>query len=309
MKTNKIYVIAAVLLVAGLLLLTGGFAMAGFNPGNLGTGGKYTEKTYETEKKLVSISVEDANTDVEIEASRDGSFHMTYRENEKNHYEITDGGGSLLIVKKSTRKWYDGFFSMDFEKKTLSLSVPADFAGSLTVKTSNNHVSVLDINASDVDIRTSNGRIDAEKIGTSGSVGFVTSNGSIDVSDGVIGGDLVCRTSNGKIILEKISCMNAEAETSNSTVSAFSFDSGGRIDLQTSNGRIEVGGIGFGTELYLRTSNGSVRGEIPGSLSGYTVSSRTSNGKNNLPESMKSGDKKITVITSNGDIDMEFSED
>lgn len=309
MKTNKIYVIAAVLLVAGILLFAAGFSMAGFHLGNLGTGGDYTEKTYDSDQKFTAVTVEDANTDIEIGLSRDGALHMTYRENGENHYDITDGGGVFRVVKQNSRKWYGNIFNMNFEKGTLSLSLPAGFTGSLTVKTSNSRVSVLDIGASETDIRTSNGKIEAENIRTEGPAEFGTSNGSINISDSVIGGDLVCRTSNGKIGIEKTACANADAETSNGTVSAFSLDSDGRIGIENSNGRIEVGDIGFVTELSLRTSNGSVRGEIPGSLAGYTVSSRTSNGKNSLPESMKSGDKKITVITSNGDIDIEFSED
>lgn len=309
MKTNKIYIIGAITLILGLLLFSIGFWVAGFNINNLNTEGTYEEKTFESTKEINTIEISDSNTDVEFTASADNKLHMTYYENDKIYYEISENNGTFSAVKKSSRKWYDNFFNINFEKRTLSVSVPADFTGNISVKTSNNDIIVTDLNASEMLLRTSNNRIEIDNVKVGGLLDVNTSNGGIILSDSAITGDVVCRTSNGKIEFDKVGCANAEADSSNGSIIITSVNSSGKIDAQTSNGKIEIGDIKFVTELSLITSNSSVKGEITGKLADYTVSSKTSNAKNNLPENMKSGDKKITVNTSNGAIEIGFTED
>lgn len=309
MKTNKIYIIGAIVLIIGILIFAIGFWMAGFNINNLATEGTYVEKTFESTKDINTIKIDDSNTDVEFTASADNKLHMTYYENDKMYYEISENNGTFGVVKKSSRKWYDNFFNVNFGKRTLSVSVPADFNGDISIKTSNNDITVTGINASEMQLRTSNNRIDVENVKVDGLLDVNTSNGGINLSDSAITGDVVCRTSNGKIEFDKVGCANAEADSSNGSIYIESVNSSGKIDAKTSNGKIEIGDIKFVTECFLITSNNSIKGEIPGKLADYTVSSKTSNAKNNLPENMKSGDKKITANTSNGAIDITFTED
>ncbi|MHB1154452.1 MAG: DUF4097 family beta strand repeat-containing protein [Eubacteriales bacterium] len=309
MKTNKIYIIGAIILVFGIFLFAVGFSMTGFDIAKLDTEGTYEEKTYQSNENIKSITINDSNTDVKVIVSADNKLHMTYYENENAYYEISEDNNTLSVEKKNNFKWYNNLFNFKFEKTTLLLTVPADFDGELSVKTSNNSITVIDLNTEEMLLRSSNGKIEVENVKVAGLLDTNTSNSSIYISDSAITGDVVCRTSNGKIELEKVECGNAKAESSNSGITITSVTSKGRIEAQSSNGRIEIDEIEFGTDLTLITSNNSIKGEISGKLADYSVSSRTSNAKNNLPENLKSGDKNITVTTSNGAIDIEFSED
>ncbi len=309
MKTNKIYIIGAILLVLGIFLFAVGFSMTGFDITKLDTEGTYEEKTYQSNRNVKAITINDSNTDVKVIVSADNKLHMTYYENEHTYYEISEDNNMLTVEKKSTRRWYNNLFNFKFEKTTLLITVPSDFNGELSVKTSNNSITVTDINTEEMLLRSSNGKIEAANIKVSGKLDVSTSNAGIYISDSAISGDVVSRTSNGKIEFDKVECENAKADSSNSSITITSVKSKGRIEAQSSNGRIEIDDIEFGTELTLITSNNSIKGEIPGRLADYSVSSKTSNGKNNLPENLKSGDKIITVNTSNGTIDIRFSED
>lgn len=309
MKTNKIYIIGAIILVLGLFLFAVGFSMTGFDITKLDTEGTYEEKTYQSNGNVKAITINDSNTDVKVIVSADNKLHMTYYENEHAYYEISEDNNTLSVEKKNNFKWYNNLFNLKFEKTTLLLTVPSDFDGELSVKTSNNSITVTDINIEEMLLRSSNGKIEVENVKVAGLLDTNTSNSSIYISDSAISGDVVCRTSNGKIELEKVECGNAKADSSNGGITIAAVTSKGRIEAQSSNGRIEIDDIEFGTDLTLITSNNSINGEINGKLADYSVSSRTSNAKNNLPENLKSGDKNITVNTSNGAIDIEFSED
>ena len=57
--------------------------------------------------------------------------------------------------------------------------------------------------------------------------------------------------------------------------------------------------------MTLKTSNSSIRGQMPGAQADWAIDSRTSNGKNSLPKQQPGG-KPLTVHTSNGSIDVHF---
>lgn len=305
---NKIYIIGALMLVSGILLLVIGYSIAGFNIKNISAEGEYMEKTYESGSNITSVVVDDSNTGVEIKTSSDNRLHMTYYENEKEVYEITEENGTLHVKKKIIKKWDLDFFNFDLKKKSLAISVPSGFDGSVWIKTSNGGIVADGMKVSEMKLRTSNGKIDAKNITSADFLEAQTSNGSVTVSDCTAAAEVTCITSNSKVELNRVECESAQTESSNGGITVTSVNAKGSVDAKTSNGRIEFAKIEFGSELSLSTSNNGIRGEIDGRLADYTVTSRTSNGKNNLPESMKGGSKKISATTSNGSIDINFSE-
>ena len=76
--------------------------------------------------------------------------------------------------------------------------------------------------------------------------------------------------------------------------------------ITTSNGRLETWHCD-GAAVNLKTSNSSIRGELPGRQSDWAIESRTSNGKNSLPKQQPGG-KPLTAHTINGSIDLRFAE-
>jgi hypothetical protein len=110
----------------------------------------------------------------------------------------------------------------------------------------------------EVDVRTSNGRIELQQV--DGSVNVETSNGRI-VGRELNGDGIRARTSNGLIELELGEAQDVEARTSNGTIDLTVPAATYRVTAETSNGRTDIG-VADDPEgrfvLELRTSNGSI---------------------------------------------------
>ena len=71
-RMKKTVKVAVALLIAGVVLALAGFAMAGFDFGNLNAGGALVERQYEAEGDVVELVVADRNADIVITPSEDG---------------------------------------------------------------------------------------------------------------------------------------------------------------------------------------------------------------------------------------------
>jgi len=307
MKSHKIYILAAISLLVGLVVFTIGFALAGFDITKIGTETEYQEKNFVSTGTVKDIVIDESNLSVEIVQSMDEQVHVTYYENDKDYYDIGQSAdGTLRIIKKNHRKWYDYFFNINFQSVKLIVAVPDDFSGDISGESSNAKIHLSGIHARDIHLDTSNGKIEAENIVISGKFEASTSNASITLSNVTASGDIFCDTSSGKISLDKLEGKNININTSNGSVILKSTLSNENILIETSNGSVNFDDIRFKTELDCHNSNGSVKGAITGKITDYTIKSETSNGKNNLPEKLNGGSKTIIIETSNGSIEIDF---
>ena len=133
-----------------------------------------------------------------------------------------------------------------------------------------------------MELGTYNGRIVVN--GICGSMAKLTSsNATANVQDSAVN-DLFIKSSNGGLRIEDVT--------------------GGKLHAQTSNGSVKVSGINA-EDVTLISSNGSISGDICGEMTDYAVTSKTSNGKNNLPNGT-AGARTLDVRTSNASIAIEF---
>lgn len=113
-------------------------------------------------------------------------------------------------------------------------------------------------NVGDVDVRTSNGRIDVD--GAAGEVSAETSNGRV-VGRDLRGSGVRVSTSNGGVELELAAPQDVTASTSNGSIELAVPDDSYRVITETSNGGIDVGVANDPDgrfTLDLRTANGSI---------------------------------------------------
>jgi DUF4097 and DUF4098 domain-containing protein YvlB len=308
MKPNKIALIAAGCLLVGLLAIGAGFAMTGFNFSNFSMDAGYIEKTYISPTGVSGIVIDDSNMPMEITASKDDKVHVDYFENDKEFYEIIQSkSGTLVITKKTTRKWYDYIFNIRLQSVKLNVAVPADFSGDLSVKNSNGPIAVSNIKAKTIDLSTSNGKITADAVTVSAKFTTASSNGNLLLSKVTASEDIACNTSSGRISLDQVEGGAISLKTSNGGVVLKSVVSNKNILIKSSNGSVDFDSIRFATGLDCHTSNGSIKGTLPGKLADYAITSKTSNGKSNLPEKSGSGMKTVVIETSNGSIDVGFA--
>ena len=116
------------LLIAGVVLALAGFAMAGFDFGNLNAGGALVERQYEAEGDVVELVVADRNADIVITPSEDGKARLTCWENEEAAYDIREQGGRLYIEKVEQRQNGLGAWFGFHQSGKLEVELPAGAA-------------------------------------------------------------------------------------------------------------------------------------------------------------------------------------
>ncbi len=146
----------------------------------------------------------------------------------------------------------------------------------------------------DLDLETSNGRIEVEGVEVTTLASLRTSNGRVTLTD--VAGDVKVKTSNGRInILDFIG--QVDARTSNGSIDfSGTLWSDSENELRTSNGSIDVTLVDTpGVEVDASTSNGKVRSQLPITISGETRGNR-------LVGTIGTGGSSLEIHTSNGSI-------
>ena len=303
---KKLAIIGSVTCVIGAIIFISAFASIGWDITNISTRPEYEERYFSTENTNQTITLKDKDKPVSVGLSDDNQIHIIYYENEKERYQIEDNT-NLTIQNQYSYQWYESIFNIDFQSPSTTILLPSDFNGELYIETSNAQVTIENIAASKLSASTSNGYMNVNRLTNVQTISLSTSNNAIDAPDITASGKLTAATTNGSIAFTNISAQDMEAVTSNNRIVTDNTQSTQNMMLQTSNGTIEFKNLTAGLSTTLHTSNGSVIGSINGKASDFTIHSQTFNGTNNLPENFKSGEHQLNITTSNGNIDVTFS--
>ena len=237
------------------------------------------------------IRVRDRNMRVTLTGGGGSDIVIRHPESERVKYDFILEDGRLALIRQPWDLSLGLFQSLglDREMREVSLAVPLELAAEL-------------------DLRTSNARMDVKGVNLWGQALLGTSNASITLTQ-VSAKRLELTASNGNITLDGVkAAADVKAVTSNAKIRANGVTAPQALTLKSSNASIHVEAVNS-RDISLVTSNGAVKGTMPGSLREYSVQSATSNGKNSLPARMGGGDKQLTVRTSNGSIDLRFEKD
>ena len=134
-----------------------------------------------------------------------------------------------------------------------------------------------------------------------------SSNGDINIDRTNIGSDAKFRTSNSEVNITNTTCNNLTVDTNNAEVELSNVFSKNFIYITTSNDDIVLDVVEFSRGLDCKSSNGNIEGTIVGEPKDFSITSKTSNGDNNLPENFNAGEKILKIITSNDDSEIEFT--
>ena len=301
-KTVKV---AVALLIAGVVLALAGFAMAGFDFGNLNAGGALVERMFEAEGDVLELVVADHNADIVITPSEDGKARLTCQENEEMAYDIREEGGRLYIEKVEQRQnGLGAWFGLHLNGK-LEIELPAG----AHVDISNGNGAVR-VDGGDgvcfptVTIATDNGPIAVRNV-SAGAVALGTDNDSVTVEN-VSADTLRVETDNGSIDLNSVQADDISLRTGNDNVRMEGVEADA-LEAVTDNGDVTFDGLTVRESLSLQTDNGDIRGELPGQMRDYHIESETDY-ENSLPALLDSEGIFLRAVTNNGDIDVTFAE-
>ncbi|MDO4274761.1 MAG: DUF4097 family beta strand repeat-containing protein [Eubacteriales bacterium] len=256
----------------------------------VGTESKFEESSQEEQKEVFPafIKIQAENTRIMVQRVKKGNVKVLFRPRENvDDVWTSEEGGGYTFVQRMKSFWCFGFWRM--ADRWITVQIPEDFDGRLELITKNASIQAENLeHLESLLAETSNAKIILSRI-TADRIQIKTSNSSVS-ADEIRGRDFRGKDSNGRIVLER-------AEFS------------GTVEVVTSNAPVEVTGLS-GSSISLQTSNGAVRGWLTGSMADYNIESKTSNGSNTLPTSMRTGRRKnLKVRTSNGRINLSFAQD
>ena len=267
-----------------------------------------------------------------IEETADGTLSLQRRSSKKWYQKI---GVMLLTGWKQDRRLeiaVPNGHACDIQAESTNGSVEAadlSLGGELTLTTTNGSIAAEMLNLSgSCTLSATNAGITCKNISAEGVLTAATKNGPVDMKTCKSGGTVTVKTENAPVMLADIQAADAvrastrngalsidtlrakelEADTRNGrlTLSRTATDASTRAE--TANNKLKINGIEAGSDIYLRNSNGAVTGTIQGDFSDYSITSKTSNADSNLPAHGGNGDKLLEVQTSNGRIDIEFTD-
>lgn len=279
--------------------------------------GRAMRREYNPEKvKLVKV----IDTDHRVKLIMGSQVAVNYEDDPNGRYEVTFEGGVLelkYILEK--RSFFRNFFGWRRSGEAVTVELPNSWLGVADIRTTNAAISA-GVAIGELIARTSNGSIVLEDT-TARKISGGTSNGAIKLEN-VTCSDMELSTTNGRIVANdicssraKLTSSNASVNVQGATVSDMMLKSsnggmrvedltGEKLHVQTSNASIKVEDI-CAQDITLITANGSVTGSINGKMGDYAITSKTSNGSNNLPNGTD-GRGKLDVRTANGRIAIEF---
>jgi DUF4097 and DUF4098 domain-containing protein YvlB len=149
---------------------------------------------------------------------------------------------------------------------------------------------------------TSNGKLVAEDLQAEG-LEAASSNGSVQLRSICCHGKVQAKTSNARLRAESVRGNSANFGTSNGSLQIEETVVDAALRAETSNASLSFHELKAGKEIVLVSSNGNISGTLAEKEDAFgTVSAHTSNGKCQAPKVSPSGEKKLFVSTSNGNI-------
>lgn len=234
------------------------------------------------------VYVRDRNMRLTVIGEEREDILIRHPESEKVRYQFSLQDGTLSLIREQLPLTWQ-LFTLDGlsrEMWEVTLRVPREMAAGM-------------------DLRTSNAKLTLENFSCWGGITAAASNAALSLAN-THAKSMALKTSNGTLALSGVSAqLEIKAATSNARLQAKGASSP-ILNLKTSNASIAVEAI-KSNDITLTTSNGAIKGELPGQMADWSITSRTSNGKNSLPPLTTGGGKRLSAHTSNAGISLGFT--
>lgn len=259
---------------------------------------------------ITEVNVSSRAIDIDIIPSLDNKIHVCYMEDEEYTNDIKTQDSTLFINFASmSNKGLLGGILKGKKKESLpniTVEIPLKYNGNLNLNNENASIRVANISGANNLVCTSkNGHI--RVIDTSAvMLTAKTSNFRITVTGVSIAKELNAMTSNGSIDLNKVNAESVTCKTSGSDISLKNASVKNILRASTTNSYIEFKEVSANV-IDLKTTNGRISGTVDGNIDEYSITSKASGGKSNLPN-IPFGVKHLSAVTSNENIYITFQE-
>ena len=177
---RKILAILAVLIVS----VCGLFVFSGCNEEE-----NFVADSYSCNSNMVTdIQIDVADRKIDIGESKDDKIHVDFFESEKEYYDIANVDGTLTIRLILEKEWTDFIGTKpDAQYRQITVRIPENILGNLSVKTTNEDVNIEPITISDnLILDVNGGNISFDMLSAGSNIDLTVKNGNIKGS--IIGG-------------------------------------------------------------------------------------------------------------------------
>lgn len=294
-STITALIIAGICVLVGIALCTCALAVQGFRADGINTL-KFDVTVNEVDESFDSLEINSIECDVNIIPSSDGSCRIESKDSNKIYTEVRVSNGTLEIVRKDVRSWYERIGIWFYGELNINVYLPDAMYEALNVDSASGDVDVPDFfTFSSADISTVSGDINAACT-VNGDMNAECTSGDVDVKNGASGSMTVSSVS-GSIKLSDISPSSLTVKTTSGEAELKNVLVSGRIELISVSGDIELDGADAVT-LDIETTSGEVSGSL---LSPKNYVTKTTSGSVRVPSSDSSAGE-CRIKTTSGDI-------
>ena len=295
-KNLKLWLIlAAVLIVAGLILVAIPMSIYGWDFTQLGSV-PYETNTHTPGESFHSIQLDTDTADISILPSADGVSKVVCHEPENLTHSVEVTDGTLTIREVNGRQWHQHIgFSFDSSEITLYLS-ESEYQ-SLTIRESTGDIEISEgFLFHNIDINTSTGDVNSCASARE-NMRLHTNTGDIYL-EGVSALQLDITVSTGDVTIVDAACDNLSSKGSTGDLNLKNVIAGETFQIERSTGDITFSGADA-AEVFVTTDTGDVSGTL---LTSKVFSIETDTGDVDVPTSTTGGICQIHTDT--GDIDI-----
>ncbi len=313
-KTSKCLIAATALSLAGLIMFGVTMAVGGWDFSRLNSV-KLELNTHYVAEDFTNISIDTDTADVIFVKSENNECKVVLRESTKEKHTVEVADNTLKISINDDRKWYDHITFFSFSLPKITIYLPENVYGALTVKQDTGDIKLTsDFTFESVDLSGSTGDAEVRSTVTGpmrierstgdvevqstkvGALALITSTGDIDVTSTNCDGKIYVSVSTGEVEMEDVRCETLTSTGSTGEITLENVNVTGQINIKRSTGDVRFESSDA-AEIYVVTDTGDVRGSLASSKIFFT---ETDTGNVNVPRSTTGG--VCDIRTDTGDI-------
>ncbi len=312
MEMRKMFAIAGLLILVGIIIVI--VTLGTHKWSFVSSSGETVTAEYEFDGKIEDININVGTTNVVFEKSDNNKCKVVSVEREEEKHIVTEEDGTLSIIYKDYRKWYQTvgisfgpslkvtvylpekeYRNLDVHASTGNVKIPGDFEfkeanigvstgnvyyeasakGIVNLSASTGNVFVKDIKASEMSVTTSTGRIEAT---------------GVELSK-----DLYLKVSTGRTELNDVKCADFKSEGSTGKFEAEKLIASGNLNIKRSTGNVRLENSDA-FAAYIVTDTGDVSGSF---LTEKVFITSSDTGRISVPKTITGGRCEITTDTGN----------
>ena len=282
---KNVLIIAASLVVLGIMFIVGGYLLAGRNFTGFSFGNDtYAEKTYECSGSIENINVNERSDHLTVESGDVDKVTVRYNDRtDKELYNIKEDGTKLIVERNDEKDFH--FFEFDVAEKSTVITVPREYKGGFELHTSSGGMELNNITAAGLTAENSSGSIKLDNV-TADSVKVHNTSGSIKLENVTSGSDISVENTSGSITLTNVTA-------------------DGDLNAKGSSGGIKLESLNASGNINIKNTSGSIKGTIIGKEEDFKIKADVTSGSCNLTDS-DTGSRELNVETTSGSINIEF---